>query len=58
MTMYSGAIETKDDLEKIPGVGPGIVRLFVEFVDTGKVELLTKEQNRTKTFLRYLRCWS
>ena len=44
--MYSDTIKTKEDLNNIPGIGPGIVRLFIEFVDTGKVELLIKEQNR------------
>ena len=46
LTMYSDTIKTKEDLNNIPGIGPGIVRLFIEFVDTGKVELLIKEQNR------------
>ena len=41
-------VTSKEDLENVNGVGPGVLKLFEEFKNTGKVELLEKEQNRAE----------
>ena len=41
-------VTSKEDLDNVKGVGPGVLKLFEEFKDTGKLELLEKEQNRAE----------